>query len=284
MQDIFVQIQNALWNVFFRAGFVDFIDMFFVALIIYQLFLLIRETRASSLLKGVFILLFACFFSSILGLTSLNWLLLALVNNGAIVLLILFQPEIRKMLEQLGRGSIKSLSKSIDLKRKDSDVEAITTALINLSKRRVGALIVFERRVGTKEIIDTGTKMDSEISSQLIENIFEPNTPLHDGAVIIRSNRIMAAGCILTLTQNKSVSRELGTRHRAALGVTETTDAITLIVSEETGVISMAREGKLTRHLDENALRSILSSIYKHNNDSLISTVFQKLISRGGSK
>ena len=187
-------------------------------------------------------LLLASWVSDLLGLTALNWVLLNVVNNGALVLVILFQPELRKALEQIGRGALRDSSRVTDQEESAYIIREITSCVLSLSRRRVGALIVFEQRIGLKDVIETGTRLDSQVSGALLENIFEPNTPLHDGAVVIRSTRIMAAACILSLSEGKAISRELGTRHRAALGITETTDAITLIVSEDTGSISMARE------------------------------------------
>ena len=188
-------------------------------------------------------LIAASWISDLLGLTALSWVLQNVVANGAVVLVILFQPELRKALEQIGRGAIRERATGSESAQ---IVSEITHCMLNLSRRRVGALIVIEQRIGLKDVVETGTTLNSEISSALLENIFEPNTPLHDGAVVIRGNRIMAAACILTLSEGKGISRELGTRHRAAIGITETTDAISLIVSEETGTISVAREGHLT--------------------------------------
>ena len=190
-----------------------------------------------------------------------------MVQGGKVLrhqrLLILFQPEIRKALEQIGRGA-----RIEKVRQKETDEEAvhvvdeIVTCLTKLSRRRVGALIVIEQKTGLKDVIENGIRLNSEISAGLLENIFEPNTPLHDGAVVIRGKRIMSAACILTLTEAAGVSHDLGTRHRAALGVSEMTDAVALIVSEETGIISYARGGKLTRHLDVRALRALLEELY----------------------
>lgn len=251
-----------LWNVLHRPGLADIADILVVAAIIYKLLMLTRDTRGSAVLKGLVLLFVLVGISSLVGLTALNWLLTAVLNNGPVVLVILFQPEIRKALEEMGRGA------RIDLRRDDSHtdadklVEQIIRSLLNLSRRRVGALIVFEGKTGLQDIIENGIPLDSQISAGLLENIFEPNTPLHDGAVVIRGKRIMSAASFLTLT-DASISHDLGTRHRAALGVSETTDATALIVSEETGIISMARGGKLVRHLDQKALRSILEGMYK---------------------
>ncbi|MEG2316978.1 MAG: diadenylate cyclase CdaA [Clostridia bacterium] len=273
MQTLWAQVQNILWNVFNRPTIADFIDIFIVAFLIYELLMLTRETRASAVLKGLAMLVLASWVSDLLGLTALNWVLLNVVNNGALVLVILFQPELRKALEQIGRGAIRDTSHNTNCEESSHIIHEITSCMLNLSRRRVGALVVIEQRIGLKDIIETGTSLQSQISAALLENIFEPNTPLHDGAVVIRSTRIMAAACILTLSDSKGVSRELGTRHRAALGITETTDAITLIVSEETGIISMARNGRLTRHLDRAALEEVLTSVYHQKELGLWSTL-----------
>ena len=273
-------IQNLVWNVFNRPGLSDMIDILVVTVIIYELLMLTRQTRGSAVLKGLLLLLLIVGASNLLGLTALNWLLMAVLKNGALVLVILFQPELRKALEQMGRGAI------IDKKRRDvpDDQEHIITEIIqcltDLSRRRVGALIVFERKTGLKDVIETGIAIDAEISAALLENIFEPNTPLHDGAVVIRGPRVMAGACILTLTEGRGISHELGTRHRAAIGVSETTDAVVLIVSEETGIISMARGGRLTRHLDSKSLQDILGEMYRQNHTHL----WSGLLHRGREK
>ena len=273
-------IQNLVWNVFNRPGLSDMIDILVVTVIIYELLMLTRQTRGSAVLKGLLLLLLIVGASNLLGLTALNWLLMAVLKNGALVLVILFQPELRKALEQMGRGAI------IDKKRREvpDDQEHIITEIIqcltDLSRRRVGALIVFERKTGLKDVIETGISIDAEISAALLENIFEPNTPLHDGAVVIRGPRVMAGACILTLTEGRGISHELGTRHRAAIGVSETTDALVLIVSEETGIISMARGGKLTRHLDSKSLQEILGEMYQQNHTHL----WSGLLHRGRAK
>ncbi len=275
MQSLWAEVRNLLWNVFNRPTIADILDILIVAFLLYELLMLTRETRASAVLKGLVMLVLASWFSDLLGLTALNWVLLNVVNNGAVVLVILFQPELRKALEQIGSGALHKSSRAAD---SDSQkvVDELIACLLKLSRRRVGALIVLEQRIGLKDVIETGTSLHSEISAALLENIFEPNTPLHDGAVVIRGDRIMAAACILTLTESKGVSRELGTRHRAALGITETTDAISLIVSEETGIISMARAGRLTRHLDRAALEEILGPIYLQKETSLWASLMEK--------
>lgn len=282
MQTLWAQIRTVLWNVFNRPTIADILDILIVAFLLYELLMLTKETRASAVLKGLVMLVLASWISDLLGLTALNWVLLNVVNNGAVVLVILFQPELRKALEQIGRGAIHQGSRVTDMEESSHIVSEIASCLLSLSRRRVGALIVFEQRIGLKDIVETGTTLNSQISSALLENIFEPNTPLHDGAVVIRGSHIMAAACILTLSEGKGISRELGTRHRAALGVTETTDAVALIVSEETGIISMARNGRLTRHLDRAALEEVLTSLYHQKEVGLWSTLMEKTKRRKG--
>ncbi len=262
MAGLWDTVQTALWNVFHRPGLSDVADILIVAVIIYYLLMMTRQTRASAVLKGLVLLLVATFVSDLLGLTALNWLLMSVVNNGAVVLVILFQPELRKALEQIGRGAIRERATGSESAQ---IVSEITHCMLNLSRRRVGALIVIEQRIGLKDVVETGTTLNSEISSALLENIFEPNTPLHDGAMIIKENRVVAAGCFLPLSDNILIDRKLGTRHRAALGMSERSDAIIIVVSEETGVISYAKEGNLHRYLDSRALRELLEQVYAQN-------------------
>ena len=255
-------LELTLWNLLHRPGLADIADILVVAAIVYKLLMLTRDTRGSAVLKGLLLLLVLVGVSNLVGLTALSWLLSAVLNNGPIVLVILFQPEIRKALEQFGRGARIDVRRDEAQENADKLIDEIIRCVLNLSRRRVGALIVFEGKTGLQDIIENGIALDSQISAGLLENIFEPNTPLHDGAVVIRDKRIMSAASFLTLT-DASISHDLGTRHRAALGVSETTDATVLIVSEETGIISMARGGKLMRHLDQKALRTILEDMYK---------------------
>ena len=261
MAALWETIELYLWNVLHRPGIADVADILVVAAIIYKLLMLTRDTRGSAVLKGLLLLLILVGISNLVGLTALNWLLMAVINNGPIVLVILFQPEIRKALEQIGRGARIDVRRDEGVEDANHLIEEIIRCLLSLSRRRVGALIVFENKTGLKDIIENGIQLDSKISAGLLENIFEPNTPLHDGAVVIRGDRIMSAASFLTLT-DASISHDLGTRHRAALGVSETTDATVLIVSEETGIISMAKSGKLMRHLEQKTLRTILEAMY----------------------
>ena len=284
MSSLGESIQTMVWNVFHRPGLSDIFDILLVAIVIYELIMLTRQTRGSAVLKGLVLLLLIVGVSDLLGLTALNWMLMTIVNNGVVVLVILFQPELRKALEQMGRSMMMRDKKRSD----DSDengriITEIIQCLANLSRRRVGALIVFEQKTGLQDVIETGISIDSQISSALLENIFEPNTPLHDGAVVIRGSRVMAAACILTLTEGQGISHELGTRHRAAIGVSETTDAVVLIVSEETGIISMAKGGRLTRHLDPKSLREILEGMYDQPRSGLLALLTRKKTKEGAA-
>ena len=282
MTSLWETVQTMVWNVFHRPGLSDIFDILLVAIVIYELIMLTRQTRGSAVLKGLVLLLLIVGVSDLLGLTALNWMLMTIVNNGVVVLVILFQPELRKALEQMGRSMMmRDKKRSDDSDENSRIITEIIQCLTNLSRRRVGALIVFEQKTGLQDVIETGISIDSQISSALLENIFEPNTPLHDGAVVIRGSRVMAAACILTLTEGQGISHELGTRHRAAIGVSETTDAVVLIVSEETGIISMARGGRLTRHLDPKSLREILEGMYDQQRSGLLALLTRKKTKEG---
>jgi len=243
----------------------DVIDMAVIAYVFYKLFMLIRETRAEQLIKGIFVLIFATWASGFFRLYTVNWLLRNTMTVGVIALLIVFQPELRRALEFLGRGGIilgKPLNEALDKETKML-IDEITSAVQALAKKKTGALIVLERETGIGEYMETGTKIDAVVSSQLLQTIFATNTPLHDGAVIIREKRIASAGCVLPLTESQRLSKELGTRHRAGLGISEQSDAIAIIVSEETGVISTAKDGRLSRYLDAKTLKEMLTNLYK---------------------
>ncbi len=279
MESFWQTIQLAWWNLTHRIGVADIADILIVAVIIYQIIMLTRQTRGSAVLKGLILLLITTVVSTLLGMTALNWLMMILINNGALVLIILFQPELRKALESLGRSRLLGRGRATVIDEQERVIREIIQCATDLSRRRVGALIVFEGDTGLKDIIETGTELDAQISAPLLENIFEPNTPLHDGAVVIRDLRVVAAACILPLTESNMVSHELGTRHRASLGISETTDAVALIVSEETGIISVAREGRLSRHQDAESLRKVLSDLYARP-----ATGFRALFRRKGKE
>lgn len=274
-----VTIASLFANLFDLPDWRNVLDILIVAVVIYQVLKMFKHTRVGSVVKGVAIVLLFTWLSEVLALNAINWLLQQVLGTGAVLLIVLFQPELRRTLEQIGRRRDWSRlvgSGSRENRRISALVEELVNALMELSRKRIGALVVAERRTGLSDIVESGTRLDAEISAALVENIFEPNTPLHDGAVVIRGNRVMAAACFLTLSEGKGISRELGTRHRAALGITETTDAVTLIVSEETGIISMAREGRLTRHLDRVALEQVLLGMYHQRENSLWNSLLEK--------
>ena len=247
------------------VGFNDIIDILVVATLIYNVIAWIKDTRAWTLFKGILILLGVTFVSYFLHLSTLLWIFSNTISVGIIAVMIVFQPELRRALDELGRGQLftKLFDFADDEQRKQQydqkTIQNIITAVTELSKTKTGVLIAIERETKLTDWDRTGIHLDAEVSSQLLINIFEHNTPLHDGAVIVRDNRISSATCYLPLTESLSLSKELGTRHRAAIGLSEVSDAIVVVVSEETGTISIAKEGNLTRNLTPELLRKLLT-------------------------
>ncbi len=240
--------------------FADIVDIAIVAFIVYQGFRLVRETRAEQLVKGILILVALLQLSSWLGLNTMQYILENTMQLGFFALLIVFQPELRRGLERIGRGAAgKIFSFNTREETAKNTIEEIAKAVEHLSKNKIGALICMERITRLGDIIKTGIAINSAISAELLVNIFVPNTPLHDGAVIVGSNRILAAACFLPLTHNNDLSKELGTRHRAAIGLSENSDAVVIVVSEETGKISLALNGGLTRNLTVDTLKKALT-------------------------
>lgn len=244
----------------------DALDVAIVTLLLYSAIKLVRETRAGQLIKGIILLVVLFLISSQFDLLMLNAILRAFLSSGIVIVVILFQPEIRKALEQVGHSKVaKSLASAVGVKDKEEGkaatrkaIEGVVDATQILQQLRMGALIVFERQTKLGEIVSTGTVVEAAPSAQLIANIFFNKAPLHDGGMIIREGQVYAAGCILPLTSNENVSAELGTRHRAALGMSENSDAVVVVVSEETGQISIAMAGKLTRNYNRVTLREVL--------------------------
>lgn len=263
MNAIGEQISAILWNIFNRPRLIDLIDILLLTIIIYELLVNVRQTRVSQMLKGILILLAATWLSDILGMRTIHALLAWMINAGPVLLIVLFQSEIRRILEELGNNSVFD-SSALSMREGNTEliIDEMILALEHMARRKVGALIVVENKIHLNDVIATGTRVDGIISQPLIENIFEPNTPLHDGAVVVRGDRVVAAACLLRLSDTTGVGRDLGTRHRAGLGVSEISDAMVFIVSEETGIISMAEGGRLVRHLDEASLRQILHGLY----------------------
>lgn len=266
-------MQEFFSNAFSGIAISDVIDILIVAFVVYKLLGLIKQTRAEQLLKGVMLLVIATFVSDLLNLHTINWILKGTVALGAVAILIVFQPELRRGLEYMGRTKfMKGPSNRLDKEKGKQVTTQIVKATESFSDEKVGALIVFERDTNLTDIAETGTLIDAEISEQILGNIFYEGAPLHDGAVIIKDGRIRAAGCVLPLTKNNNISKSLGTRHRAGIGITEHSDAITLIVSEETGIISMAEDGQLTRYLDLKTVEKKLLNMYL-NAESMTTTM-----------
>jgi diadenylate cyclase len=253
-----------LKDLFLNIRIRDIFDILIVAMAFYKILMLIRETRAEQLIKGIFMLFALTKISEWLELYTLNWILDTTMTVGLIAILIVFQPELRRGLEYIGRSRFFTKS-FMEIKRESLNevFDEIVDAVASLSRQKIGALIVIERETGLNEVAETGTRIDGKVTSDLLINIFIPNTPLHDGAVIIKDDKIKAAGCFLPLTDNTSLSKDLGTRHRAALGISERSDCLVIVVSEETGSISMAERGSLARYLDTKTLKQILIDMYK---------------------
>lgn len=247
------------------------VDISLVAYVIYKAITIIRGTRAVQLVKGIAVILAVWFISSFFGLRTLQWIMGNSVTYGLLAIIIIFQPELRRALEQLGRGRLFGRAYYVEEDETLKTIDAIMKSTKYMAKRRIGALISIERETGMNDYIETGISMDANITSELLINTFIPNTPLHDGAVVMRENKIAAAACYLPLSENPFISKELGTRHRAALGVSEVTDALTLAVSEETGSISITKNGDLHRDVDEETLRKMLEKdLMAENNSSSI--------------
>ena len=238
------------------------VDIFLVVCLIYLFVRMVKGTRTWQLVKGIAILIIATWISDILGLNILHYILSTIMNWGVILIIVIFQPEIRRALEQIGTNKITKffgMEKDIATRTKE-DIYKVTIAATELAKTKTGALMVLERDIKIKDIITTGVELNCEVSPQLLVNIFVPNTPLHDGAVVISENKIAAAACMLPLASDSDIAKELGTRHRAAIGISKESDAIAVVVSEETGKISVAKDGVLIADVREDVLKKILIS------------------------
>ena len=249
-----VQLQGLVSTI----GILDIIDIVVVAYFLYRLYLMLKNTRAATLVKGLLVLVAFMIVCRTLNLHVISWLLEKRMTVIMVALPVVFQPELRRALEQIGRGKLFRKGSELDEQELEAMLEDVAAATKVMSKAKVGALMVFERATGLVERIETGVPIDGLVSSGLIQNIFVKDTPLHDGAVVIRGNRIVAACCLLPLTENRNLSQELGTRHRAAIGISEQSDAMVLVVSEETGAISIARNGELVRYLTVDDVKEIL--------------------------
>ncbi len=243
-------------------GLIDLLDVLIVAFVLYKLYGMIKDTRAVTLLKGLLVVLVMALLSNWLHLNALYWLLGKTLTVVAVALPVVFQPELRRALEHIGRGRFFSKSKRLNEEEMTQLFRDLAKTAVTLSKTKTGALIVLERETGLNDYAESGIRIDGIVSSELLLNCFVPNTPLHDGALIIRGNRVLAAGCLLPLTERSGLDKELGTRHRAAIGLSEQADAIVIVVSEETGLISIALGGRLERRLEYSTLQSRLEELF----------------------
>lgn len=272
MENFISMIVNALKNISISAV----IDILVVAFIFYKAYFLIKETRAEQLLKGIGLIIALIPISDLLNLTMLYYILNKTLTIGVLSVIIIFQPEIRRALEHLGRSAFEDKHGFEDEQQRNKNVNEIVDAVINLAETKTGALIVIEQGTGLAELMASGTEIDSKITANLLENIFVVNTPLHDGATIIGKGRILASGCVLPLT-NQDINKKLGTRHRAAIGLSEISDALIIVVSEETGIVSLAINGRLTRNYDRDRLKIILLKIMEERQNKKVKTASKKV-------
>ena len=240
------------------VGFRDVVDILLVAVILYKSYEMLKDTRAITLAKGMFVMMGVALGAYILELHAIYWLLSKSLYLLFMALPIVFQPELRRALERIGQGKFLGSAVYLNAEEADTLVNEIDKVVFNMSAKKIGALIVLEREIGINELFDTGIRVDGLVTAPFMMNVFIPNTPLHDGAAVIRGNRMIAAGCLLPLTENRGLSTELGTRHRAALGLSEQCDAVVVIVSEETGIVSIAENGHITRRLNSEQLKKRL--------------------------
>lgn len=244
-------------------NFINLIDILVIWFLIYELMVLVRGTRAVQLFKGIIIIIVVKLISWYIGLTTVSWVMDQIINWGVIAMVVIFQPEIRRGLEHLGRGTMFTRNKT-ENEEEEALITQLDQAIQYMSKRRIGALIAIEMDTGLEEYIETGIPLDAEVTGALLINTFIPNTPLHDGAVIIKGGRIAVAAAYLPLSDSKLIPKELGTRHRAAVGISEVTDALTIVISEETGGVSITKDNELIRDMtQENYLKFLRAHLYK---------------------
>lgn len=260
MPVVSVWIEN-VWRYLLLTRFTDVLDVALMAFLLYKLLTLLKTTSGTNLLKGVLIFLAVLFLSSILHLNGISFILSRMLEWGVLALIILFQPEIRRVLEQVGSQRLKFLSifsREDTVTEMEKTIAQTVLACTEMSRSRTGALIVFEREILLDDMVRSGTVLDAAVSAELLKNIFFVKAPMHDGAVIVRHGRVLGAGCMLPLSKNVNLSRDLGMRHRAGIGMSENSDAVVVIVSEETGSISVAIGGMLKRHLKPETLENLL--------------------------
>lgn len=284
---MFSEFIKSIVNIAKTIGVVDIIDIAIVAYLFYMIVLFVRETRAAQLFKGIVVFVVAYMIADMVGFTTVKFLLDVILKYGVVAIVVIFQPELRHALERVGRANIISSSIFGKNNLNEREIAAVQRSIITvadaadiLSNKKTGALIVMENTTRLGDIISTGTQLDAVPSTELFGNLFFVNTPLHDGAVVVREGRICAAGCILPLSENYEISKEMGTRHRAALGVSENSDAVVVVVSEETGLISIAQGGNIIRGVDRDYLQSVLTNTLlpaKDESEKQKSSVFSKV-------
>lgn len=278
IESILTSIHDYIYTLTSFIEINDVIDILIVAYFFYKIYMFAKDSRAGQVVNGIVILLILTKVSDVFKLHSLSWIFKNILTVGPIAFLVIFQPELRAGLEHIGRSKFNPLTKTgtLDKDILENNIKEISEAIYHLAKYKIGSLIIIERQTKLGEIISTGTLLNSDISSQLLINIFTPNTPLHDGAVVIRENTIKSASCFLPLTERKDISKELGTRHRAGIGISETSDCIALMVSEETGQVSIAMNGNLMRNIKEADFKKIIFKELYNNNESLSKTLSEK--------
>ena len=256
------QVPFQVRGILSTVGPLDILDILIVAIILYKVYEMLQDTRAITLVKGLLVLLGITLVCNWMELHVISWLLQKTVTLIFVALPIVFQPELRRALEHLGQGRFLGNAALLDDEQARSVVHELVRAVRTLASTKTGALLVIERNMGLNDISATGIQIDGLITAEFLLNVFIPNTPLHDGAAVIRGNRLIAAGCLLPLTENRTLSTELGTRHRAAIGLSEQCDALIVVVSEETGTISIAEHGHIMRHLDKETLQAMLEPAF----------------------
>ena len=276
-------MQNFFSNTISTIGINDILDILITTFILYKILEFIKDTRAQQLLKGLLFVIAAYFVADYMNLYVVHWILKAVFTVGLFALVVIFQPELRRGLEYMGRSKI-GMSKFVKIDKDKAKYisNEIANITASFSDSRTGALIVFERDVTLEDVAETGTLINADVSAELLGNLFYEGAPLHDGAVIIRQDKVYAAGCVLPLTDKISINKSLGTRHRAGIGITENSDAVTLIVSEETGIISVARDGQIIRFLEKKNVEKILMDLFIDEDESSSKLVFWgKKLGRG---
>ena len=283
----FVDYINQIRGLFSTFKFIDAIDILFVAVMLYIIIRIIRDTRAMQLIKGIILFAVLYFGVTFLGMSASSYILRSIFTNILVLLVILFSPEIRNVLEEMGKGAAKNpllhilnSGKGIEINEMNRCIDNVSKACVDMADNKIGALIVFEDETLLGEVIETGTIINAKVTKEFVENIFFPRAPMHDGAMIIRDAKAYAAGCILPLTRDNDISSSLGTRHRAALGISEQSDAIVVVVSEETGYISIAENGTLKQNISSGVLRDILIKRFIPADDSDDASFLKKFTRR----